>query len=134
MARSPALILNSLVIVALMAGGMLSVADARHRTVQLHKPRKSNAMESIEAMETKAKAANVAMDAGRVDDANILFDAVLKAMGDRYRNPQTVDDTGMKLTLAKTEAAKGNMAAAAALKKSVVAARLAQFHQLQPSK
>jgi hypothetical protein len=134
MARSPALILNSLVAVAVTAGAVPFIAEARHHAGKPHKPRKVKPMESIEAIETKAKAANAALDAGRAGDANALFDTALDAMGDRYRNPSTVDDTGMKLTLAKTEAAKGNMAVAAALKKSVVASRLAQFQQLHPAK
>lgn len=131
MARSPALILNSVVAVAVMAGGMLSVADARHHSAQPLKQRKPLAMESIEA---KAKAANIALDSGHVGDANRLFDTVLEALGDRYLSAGTIDDTGMKLTLAKTEAAKGNMDVAAALKKSVVASRLAQFRQLHQVK
>jgi hypothetical protein len=133
MARSAALIRNSVIAVTMIAVP-LSVTQARHHAASPHKQRKSHSMtESYEAIKAKAKAANAALAAGRFADANALFDTAIVALGDRYRNAKTIDDTGMKLTLAKTEAAKGNMAGAANLKKSVVASRMAQFQQLHPA-
>ncbi len=90
--------------------------------------------ESLQSIEAKSRAANSALAAGRFGDANALFDDALAALGDRYRAATVIDDTGMKLTLAKGEAAKGNVSAAANLKKSVVTSRLAQFRALHAAK
>jgi hypothetical protein len=69
--------------------------------------------------------AKVALDAGRFEAANTLYDQAITAIGDRYRRSGTLDDTGMKLVLAKSEAGKKAWSRAAHLKMGVVESRLA---------
>lgn len=64
------------------------------------------------------------MREGRVDDALRAADAALAALGDGYRDPATVDDTGMKLALSQGLAARGDRAAAARARLAVATARL----------
>jgi hypothetical protein len=76
-------------------------------------------------------AASVANDQRRFADSIAQSRAAIKAMGDTYRSANQIDDTGMKLTLAEAEAAKGNMETAAAmlLRVAKVRAELVQLKE-----
>ena len=70
--------------------------------------------------------ADKALARGSVRTANTTLDFAIRAFGNSYRQPVTIDDTGMRLTLATFEQGKGRHRAAARLKRTVLADRLEQ--------
>lgn len=55
------------------------------------------------------------------------FDSGVDALGATYYDEDLIDDSGMKLVLAKTEEAQGRFESAANLKKSVLESRLSAW-------
>ena len=74
--------------------------------------------------------ANRAQSANALDQAEQFLDKALAALGSDYVSPKTIDDTGMKLTLANAESRSGKRAAAVTLKKRVLEARLEMYRKL----
>lgn len=59
--------------------------------------------------------------------ASELFDLTISTLGDRYSTPDVVDDTSMKLALAKSQQKTGHTDISIQLKKSVAQARLGMY-------
>lgn len=63
------------------------------------------------------------------EEASIVFDKGINVLGEAYRLSNTIDDSGMKLTLSNIEAKNGNHQVAANLKKGVLESRLKNFEK-----
>jgi hypothetical protein len=74
--------------------------------------------------------ANRAQSANALEQAEQFLDKAIAALGSDYLSPKTIDDTGMKLTLANAEARAGKRAVAVAIKKRVLEARLEMYRKL----
>ena len=74
--------------------------------------------------------ANRAQSANQLEQAEQFLDKAIAALGSDYVSPKTIDDTGMKLTLANAEARSGKRAAAVTLKKRVLESRLEMYRKL----
>ena len=73
--------------------------------------------------------ANRAQSANELDQAEQFLDKALAALGSDYVSPKTIDDTGMKLTLANAESRSGKRAVAVTIKKRVLEARLEMYRK-----
>jgi hypothetical protein len=74
--------------------------------------------------------ANRAQSANQLEQAGAFLDKAIANLGSDYVSPKTIDDTGMKLTLANAEARAGKLAVAVTLKKRVLEARLEMYRKL----
>jgi hypothetical protein len=74
--------------------------------------------------------ANRAQSANELEQAEQFLDKAIAALGSDYISPKTIDDTGMKLTLANAEARAGKLAVAVTLKKRVLESRLEMYRKL----
>lgn len=70
-----------------------------------------------------------AQSANQLDRANQLLDKAIAELGSDYASAKAIDDTGMKLTLASSEARNGKLAVAVAIKKRVAEARLEMYRR-----
>ncbi len=70
-----------------------------------------------------------ALSDGRYVEASKLFSEGIDVLGDLYRNPDIIDDTGMKLTLASIEEKSGNLQVSANIKKGVLESRLSIYEE-----
>ena len=77
---------------------------------------------------------STALSDGRYAEANKLFSEGIDVLGDSYRTPDTIDDTGMKLTLAGIEEKSGNLEVSANLKKGVLESRLNIYEKKESCK
>jgi hypothetical protein len=77
--------------------------------------------------------ANRAQSANQLEQAEQFLDKAIAALGSDYISPKTIDDTGMKLTLANAEARAGKLAVAVTLKKRVLESRLEMYRKLHLS-
>ena len=82
-----------------------------------------------EALRRTLAEANRAITAQDFDRANPLLDKALLDLGNEYATAKVIDDTGLKLTLAATEARKGKVATAASIKARVLQSRLELYRQ-----
>jgi hypothetical protein len=74
--------------------------------------------------------ANRAQSANELEQAEQFLDKAIAALGSDYISPKTIDDTGMKLTLANAEARASKLAVAVTLKKRVLESRLEMYRKL----
>lgn len=69
------------------------------------------------------------LSAGRAEEAIARLQEGLAALGDRYRTPDLIDDTGMKLLAAEDNQRAGRTPEAAEVMRRVLAARLSLYRQ-----
>jgi hypothetical protein len=115
------IVLSAILTTGCSANGIQPHADAPVQTA------KENLMSTVDlkTLDTLVADATSAQKSAEFETANSLLDDAVALIGDRYLRPNMIDDTGMKLALAKAEAKKGNLETAVALKKSVVESRRA---------
>jgi hypothetical protein len=111
---------------------ILSSCAANSSSVQQPVVAERGSAMDLKMVRQHVDAASIANDQRRFADSIAQSRAAIKAMGDTYRSANQIDDTGMKLTLAEAEAAKGNMETAAVmlLRVAKVRAELAQLKGL----
>jgi hypothetical protein len=114
-----------------LAGGLTS-GCARHEVNTMSatsgKAEESGVVKAKELFESgKASRAQ-----GNEEAAIRDFSAAVEALGTVYQSPAVIDDTGMKLTLARHEANLGHLPVAATLYERVMESRLARYDQLHP--
>lgn len=114
-ASIPSSVLAAAVALALPACGRAQAPAAKE----------TRSMTIPDTVAADAKAGEAALAARDYKAADIAFDRALAALDDTPA-PGTIDDTGMQMVLARSEAAKGNWEAAAKTKAQVLRARLAQ--------
>jgi hypothetical protein len=96
-----------------------------------HKQSAKNPMKAkYDAVRRTLAEANRAQSANQLEQAEAFLDKAIAALGGDYISSKTIDDTGMKLTLANAEARSGKRAVAVTLKKRVLEARLEMYRKL----
>lgn len=97
----------------------VDIGDAR-----AHPPVAAGCQLASEQARAPMAAAEKALARGDARTANTMLDTALRALGNSYRQPNTLDDTGMHLTLANIQQGKGKLRLAAGLKRKVLKERL----------
>lgn len=77
--------------------------------------------------------AAVVLEQGHTEEGVNALRAGIDTLGDRYWNPEVLDDTGMKLVLATHSLKQGNLELAQNLLQGVLGARLALYQAAIPS-
>lgn len=68
-----------------------------------------------------------ALSIGQFKEAMRAFERGIELLGDKYVDENLIDDSGMKLTVAKIEEEKGNLEVSANIKYRVLTSRLEVF-------
>jgi len=67
------------------------------------------------------------VEGGQLADAITVFRGGIEALGDRYKTPELIDDTGTKATLAEMKRKAGDLTTAAVLYDRVLEARISAY-------
>jgi hypothetical protein len=81
----------------------------------------------IKEIESIIKSAKHAIDTQDWLAANTLLKDGLSILGNRYRSPKVIDDTGMHLIMANESERKGQLKDAATLRMDILQVRFDQF-------
>ncbi len=80
--------------------------------------------QNVERTLPELRAADAFLLRGSVRQANAKLDLALQRLGTGYRQRGLMDDTGLKLALARSEERKGKLAASARIKRRMLGVRL----------
>lgn len=100
----------------------ISMTDVGH--VQARQPVDPDCQLASERALPSLAGADRALALGDARTANAMLDTAIRVLGNRYHQPDMLDDTGMHLTLANIEQGKGKLRVAAGLKRNVLKERL----------
>ena len=118
--------------VLIAAGAVPALAMPGHHHHRHHSGQgaKNPMKAKYDAVRRTLAEANRAQSANELEQAGAFLDKAIAALGSDYASPKTIDDTGMKLTLANAEARSGKLAVAVTLKKRVLESRLEMYRKL----
>lgn len=93
-------------------------------TVGARAPMSPACRPAVERALPDLRAADALLARGDARSANARLDAGLRTVGDAYRRPDRIDDSGLLSVFARTEESKGRFASAARIKRRLLRERL----------